>query len=103
MVADRGCERGIGAVVHVCRLDADVAERRRPKLIAVGGVAREVFAAIVLVRCLTIELVVGQLRNELRHCNRVLLEVAEHLVRATRNAMTADASGLPEEKQRSTL
>src|SRR5205814_7227587 len=102
-MADCTREARESAVRHEGGIDCDVAERRRSERVAIRGPARHLLPAEVPVLRFPVELVVRYLGNELRHTDRVLAEVAEHLVRAARDRMAADAARFAEEEQRTAL
>src|SRR5947208_10238167 len=107
MMADRIVDARHRPVVEERWLQRRVAQRRAAELVAIGRIARDLLQAKVLVLTRSIEQHVAladtEFRRDLRHANRVHLEVAEHFVRLATDRMALIAPSLAEEDERTTL
>src|SRR5262245_27416341 len=103
MMPHRVLQPGESAVVKKRRLQGNVADRSRPKLIAVIRVARDLLQAEIFVLSRAVECHIAGDRRNLRDPNDMLLEVAEHLVGWARDVMAVDTPRPAKEKQRSLL
>ena len=82
MASSSSCER---AVVEEAGCDGEIPQRRRPELVPIRRIARDLLEAEILVASGAVEQHVAraraEVRRDLRSADDVLCEVAEHLVR----------------------
>jgi hypothetical protein len=103
MVAHHRFEGRERTVVAVRGLHGEIAERRRAELVPVSDLPRDLLETEVLVGLRPVERRVGDVGTDLRQADRVLLEIAEHLVRLPRHRVAAHASCLSKEEDRAPL
>src|SRR5689334_7445335 len=100
---DRILDSRHGAVMEEGRLQCCVTQWRASELVAVGGIAGDLFQSIVLVLPGPVEQDVpfpySKRRRDLRHAYDVHLEIAEHLVRLTAHGVAFDALPFAEEDE----
>src|SRR3954454_21306370 len=103
MMSDRVLQSPECAVMEEGRLHGSVAQRRRSKAVAVGGIAGDLLHAEVLVASRPVEDHVAfsdpESRSNLRDPDDVVFEIAEHLVRRSTYGVALDAFRLPEKDQ----
>src|SRR5437763_9746363 len=103
MMADRVVATRHSRVVEERPLQGGVTQRRAAELVAIGRIARDLLQAKVLVLTRSIEQHVAladtEFRRDLRHANRVHLEVAEHFVRLAADRMALTTASLAEEDE----
>src|SRR6266576_6546656 len=107
MMADRILDARHCPVVEERRLQRGVTQRRAAELVAIGRIRRDLLQAKVLVLTRSIEqhvaLADAEFGRDLRHADRVHLEVAEHFIRFTTDRMALTAPSLTEEDERTAL
>ena len=103
MVADRVVQLKEGTIVEKCRLESDIAKRRGPEFIAVGGVAGNLLQPKIFVLMGSVKKDVAgsppEEGRDLRRPNDVHLKVAKHLVGLAPHRVTLDASSFTEEDE----
>src|SRR5690348_4360442 len=107
MMSDRILDARHRPVMEERRLQRCVAQRRAAEFVAIGRIPGDLLQAKVLVLARSIEyhvaLAQAEFRRDLRHADRVHLEVAEHLIRFAGDRMALTAPSLAEEDKRATL
>src|SRR6266480_1956568 len=98
MMADRIRDVRQRPVVEERRLQRGVTQRRTAELVAIDPIPRDLLQAKVLVLTRSIEqhvaLADAEFRRDLRHADRVHLEVAEHFIRLATDRMALTAPSL---------
>src|SRR5262245_46571183 len=91
------------AVMHECRLQANIAQRRGTKLVAIQGIAGHLLATEVLVCLWAVENSIRVLWHNLWNAEDVIPKIAEHLVRVARDTVASHTARRTEEQQRPAL